>query len=278
MLLRAAVLYILFVVATMSGGIAVWQSLEVHATNERLAESSKTLTDARHELQTAVDESLAVARRARIAEHDLELLRQSHSAEAAQLEALRASLAAARQQASVAETAMTEAEDRLVIEIAAHANLKAEAEGVRQQLQHTVKEAQATAAAPRQDEMATDTKLPAGHAETFVAAPPDEKSAPEVPPIDVSLQNAGPLQSPASIAVPAVNTPHSEAVGAAPDDVKPAGTIPGVKGTVVEGKVLARKPVTDAQNGKKPFIKRIAKRPARQPAKPSVSVSSFPYF
>jgi hypothetical protein len=126
MLMRATILYVLFVFASLATAVAVWQSGEVKWGNARLAESAKSEDLLRHDLQAAQDASRVASRRARLAEQALQELTQSRSAGLQELETVTAKLAAARQQASVAETAMTETEDRLAAEIAAHANLKAE--------------------------------------------------------------------------------------------------------------------------------------------------------
>ena len=126
MLLRAAALYVLFVMASLAGGIAVWQTFEVRVRDNRIAESLKSEEALQGRLQLAVDASLSAERRARLAENELADLGQSQTAAKGEIDALKAELAAAQQQVSVAETSMTEAEDRLAAEVAAHANLSAQ--------------------------------------------------------------------------------------------------------------------------------------------------------
>ncbi len=108
------------------GGFAVWQVLEVRRRDDRLAEIFGTLASLRGELQSAQVRAASADRRARLVEHDLvEMKRQSQTSDTGAMDALRAEAAAARQQLSVAETAITETENKLSEEIFAHAALKA---------------------------------------------------------------------------------------------------------------------------------------------------------
>jgi hypothetical protein len=120
MLLRAAFLYVFSVVTLVAVGFAVWQSLELSHRDVRLVELTKAISDARARLQTAQAHEQSAERRARIAEQ----ASKAPTPDDAGLDGLRAELAAARQQLSATETAVTETEAKLADEIAAHAELK----------------------------------------------------------------------------------------------------------------------------------------------------------
>ncbi|MEQ1673123.1 MAG: hypothetical protein ABL893_19915, partial [Hyphomicrobium sp.] len=189
MLLRAALLYVLFVFVILTSGFAVWQSLEVRVRNEKLAEARQTLQLMRGELQAAKDAALSHDRKARIAEHDLSLLQKSQGNGEAPVEDLRAEVAAARQQLSAAETAMTETEARLADEIAAHAALKTKAGELADELAKTkdaVAAAEAKAEAARQSQPQSQIKIepaPVARIEPPVVTPPATPPAVVVVPV-----------------------------------------------------------------------------------------------
>lgn len=116
----------LFGVAALSTGAAVWQSLETNLREEQLSEASQLLTAARNEARTFKDKAHLAERQVRA----LEAAKQAAVRDAVINgdAKLRAELAAAKQQLSATETAMQETEDRLAEEIADHAELKAKAQ------------------------------------------------------------------------------------------------------------------------------------------------------
>lgn len=134
MLLRAAFLYGMLVFGVIGTGAAVWQTLELRVKANSLASSVQTADSLRRELQAATQSAQAAARRASIAEKDLESLKLTIPSDVASLDALRTELAAARQQLTAAETAMTEAESQLSSEITAHSALKAKTAELTQSL------------------------------------------------------------------------------------------------------------------------------------------------
>lgn len=128
MLQRAIFLYGLFVVAVLSTGVAVWQSLETNLREEQLSDATQLLTAARNEARTFKDKAQLAERRVRVLESAEAKQSPSDELASAITAKLRAELAAARQQLAAAETAMRETEDRLAGEIADHAELKAKAQ------------------------------------------------------------------------------------------------------------------------------------------------------
>ena len=126
MLQRSLFISGLFGVAALSTGAAVWQSLETNLREEQLSEASQLLTAARNEARTFKDKAQLAERRVRA----LEAAKQAAVRDAVTNgdAKLRAELAAAKQQLSATETAMRETEDRLAEEIADHAELKAKAQ------------------------------------------------------------------------------------------------------------------------------------------------------
>jgi hypothetical protein len=241
MLLRAAVLYVLFVIASLAAGLAVWQSLEVRLRDERLADNTRELAAARTKVQSAIDASLSADRRARIAEHDLQEFRQSRDSETQLIETLRVELAAARQQASVAETAMKETEDRLTAEIAAHAGLKAEAVDAAERAQQAVEAANAAAETARQDLAKAQVAVqPTARIEPTQAVP---QLAPKPPAVSASTAsvNPAPLRTVPEAAKPAIV--------AKPTATKPADTLPWAEPAPKKSpptKPAAKRPVKDA--------------------------------
>lgn len=136
MLQRAIFLYGLFVVAIVSTGAAIWQSLETNLREEQLADASQSLVAARNEARDFKEKALLADRRIRVLEAAAATAPAPETPEApsgdtaaAESEAkLRAELAAAKQQLAAAETAIRETEDRLADEIGQHAELKAKAQ------------------------------------------------------------------------------------------------------------------------------------------------------
>jgi hypothetical protein len=166
MLMRAAVLYVLFVVASMATAVAVWQTGELRLRDSRLAESIKTEELLQRKLQVAVAQSLSSGRRARLAVSAAEDLRKSRSGENDEIAVLTAKLAAARQQTTVAEIAMTEAEDRLAEEIAAHAKLKAEVATMQEAAKTVSMDTPQAMSAVQPLHAVTESNLTVGHIET----------------------------------------------------------------------------------------------------------------
>jgi hypothetical protein len=269
MLMRAAVLYVLFVFASMATAIAVWQSGEVKWRNVRLAESAKSEDALRHELQAAKDASLLASRRARLAEQTAEELSQSRSASLQELEIVKANLAAARQQASVAETAMTETEDRLAAEIAAHANLKAETTAALDRVKSgavvSTGSVNATVADPPRDSTnLNSSNVAVGHIETpdvyvpSAATPAATTTAATTP---TAVPEAQPLKPVAAVSV------ETKAISAGPD-TPPAHNAGGIE---------KKKSADGSAVKKKVKPKTLAKRP---PAKKTVTGSAsadFPF-
>ena len=95
MLLRAAALYVLFVLASLAGVIAVWQSWEVRLRDSRLAESLSSEEALQVKLQAAIDTALSAERRARLAENTVEDLQHVQGAGNDDIDAMKANLAAA---------------------------------------------------------------------------------------------------------------------------------------------------------------------------------------
>lgn len=153
MLLRAGLLYVLFVLLLLAGSFAIWQSLELTVRDRSLSANTHALTAARRDLSLANARTQAADRRARIAEQDASHVQQSSGASASIMEDLKSNLAAAVQQLSASETAITETEQRLTDEISAHAALRHEADAMRQsleQLKRSAEAAEANAAAALQ--------------------------------------------------------------------------------------------------------------------------------
>lgn len=133
---RAIFLGGLFVVAVVSTGAAVWQSLETNLREEQLSDASRLLETSRDEARAFKDKAQIADRRIKVLEASLAQSAALVSAQPADASAatdatdakLRAELAAAKQQLGAAETAIREAEDRLSEEISEHAELKAKAQ------------------------------------------------------------------------------------------------------------------------------------------------------
>ena len=268
MLMRAAVLYVLFVFASMATAVALWQSGEVKWRNVRLLESVRTEVDLRHELQAAKDASLLASRRARLAEQAVVELSQSRSARLQELETVKANLAAARQQVSVAETAMTETEDRLAAEIAAHANLKAEtlaaSERVKSSAIVSTASVNATSASPPHDPANLNaSNVTVGHIE-----------APDVP---------GPASMTSALTTPASMSPAATAPPAGPEaqppqanasasiETKAVSTVPETLPAPKTGSIEKKKAADGNSIKRKLRPKTFAKR---SPAKKTASGSA----
>jgi hypothetical protein len=249
MLLRAAVLYVLFVIASLAGGVAVWQSLEVRLRDERLADDAKEIASVRTKMQSAMDASLSAERRARIAEHDLQDFTESRGSDSKLVETLQIELAAARQQVSVAETAMKETEDRLAAEVSAHASLRAEAVDAAARAQRALDAANATAEKARQDlAKAQDAIQPTARLEPTQAVP--------IPP-------PGKAPAPASAA----------SAKPAPTPVTPERSPSVTASTPAAGNATAELPWTTTTSKKASTKKPAAKRPIKDAAKPDQQAS-----
>jgi hypothetical protein len=252
MLMRATVLYVLFVFASLAGAIAVWQAAEVRWRNDRLADAAKIEDMLRHKLQAATDAARAASRRARLAEQAVQDLTQSQSANIEEREALKANLAAARQQASVAETAMTETEDKLAAEIAAHANLKAE-----------------TTAAFTHANQAAIVSTASVEAE---AEAPAKLASPSVPPSRPPSVTIGRIEPP----ITATAAPVEAAVPSA--DVPSADTSSGRTAGQVNAKKSEAKKLSDGNTAKhKRLPQKLAKRPIAKKAASAPQTPDFPF-
>lgn len=164
---RSLVISGLFGVAALSTGAAVWQSLETNLREEQLSEASQLLTAARNEARTFKDKAQLAERQVRA----LETAKQAAVRDAATNgdAKLRAELAATKQQLSATETAMRETEDRLAEEIADHADLKAKAQELMDEVAaasrpNSTAESKAATDVPSAAKSATATEEPAAGA------------------------------------------------------------------------------------------------------------------
>lgn len=261
MLLRAAFLYVLFVAALLSGGFAVWQSLEVRMRDEKIADVSASLLTLRRDLQSAEQTAASMQRRALVAEHDLGAVRQTQGTGAPSIETLRTEVAAAKQQVSAAETAVTETETRLADEIAAHAALKAQAAGMAEALAQAERElvaAEAKAEKAVKDLADAETRMRAARLVPSVAAPAAS------PPVVV----------PAPLAVPAPEA--TSPVATAPVQTAPPPAVAAKPAT--EPDKAAKKPsAAEGRVVKKAPAKSNPQRPAKK-AKPVETEYYNPFF
>ena len=217
MLQRAAFLYVLFVFAVIAGGAAVWQALELNVRDRALGDLNKAAATSRREMQIAADTALSAERRARIAEHDLKALQQSIPADAANIETLRAELAAAHQQLATVETAVTETEAQLSAEITAHVALKTKSAEIASTLADAEKklaDVKADAAAAQQKSAAS---VPVSRVEPNTSTPsPAAQPAPAVPENPVTENPAkasgGASKKTVTIERPAARKPQAKQV------------------------------------------------------------------
>ena len=266
MLLRAAALYVLFVLASLAGVIAVWQSWEVRLRDSRLAESLSSEEALQVKLQAAIDTALSAERRARLAENTVEDLQHVQGAGNDNIDAMKANLAAALQQASVAETAMTEAENRLADEIAAHASLRAETAAAINSAKPASFDATASIPAALPDAPRPLSNLTVGHIE-----PSDAESPPAAGPASAAPTSAAASQpNTAATSDPVLKTvaepPANEAAKLATVTVtkdEPAViTSTDAGGHDSNRKPDIKKPAQINSLKKKTVAKKINKRPA----------------
>lgn len=180
MLQRAIFIYGLFVVAVVSTGAAVWQALETNLREEQLADATQLLTAARNEARAFKEKAQVADRRIRVleaADGSAERAAEDPEGSADGDAKLHAELAAAKQQLAAAETAIRETEDRLAEEISQHAELKAKAQELMDEVAaagRTIAAAEAKAAS-RGD--APSSKSGEGAPVAVVPAAPDTPAA-----------------------------------------------------------------------------------------------------
>lgn len=272
MLMRAALLYVLFVFVVLTSGFAFWQSLEVRARDEKLADAGQSLIALRRELQAAKDNALSLDRRARMAEHDLRDFQQSHGSDSASAAALRADLAAARQQLSAAETAVTEAEAVLAAEIAAHAALKSKTADLAAQLAgERAKSEKAVAAA---EAAATEAKAKAEAARQGLVKIEPQPSPP------LAAKPASAVSAPATALAPTRDGAPvtTQSITPAPQPAKTVTIEPARLPPHKSTDAKAKSDVSDPGVTKKAQAKPVAKRPEKKPVKAAKSPSAFGDF
>ena len=276
MLLRAAALYVLFVLASLAGVIAVWQSWEVRLRDSRLAESLNSEEALQVKLQAAIDTALSAERRARLAEHTVEDLQHVKGAGNDEIDAMKANLAAALQQASVAETAMTEAENRLADEIAAHASLRAETAAVINSAKSASFDATATIPAALPESTSPSSNLTVGHIE-----PSDAASPPAAAPASAAPSNAAASQPSTAAAEPVLKT-------VAEPPVKDAAKMVTVTVTKDDPAIVTSTDAAGPDGNRKPDIKKpaqinslkkktVAKKVNKRPASRKTTLESSPF-